>query len=261
MGTGKVGLGIWACVVLVCSGGCVDFDPTGVPSVPDPLGDRIDSRSGGDFNFYFLPPLVRRMVYPGVFERQALEDLTVLLTMPGMNQPLSLEVVQNLNQEFYEARWDSPSDAASANLVVWLADKQLGSLDLEPALTADEARAVRGVDSGPFTPGRRVQIRFRVEVGAGEGDFGDGPRMWDGRNPGGDHRLLFTPPVARDRLRTTPFDADAWNDLVVEIWSYRGGLPQELIRRYEAESAVATEVGFSETGTRSSIRPSGQPTA
>ena len=230
------------CLALTASiglAGCEET-PTAVPSlesVPDPLFERIDATSDGDLHFFFIQPLA---VFNGgfaPFEPRALEDLTALLISPDWPDPLSLPIVRNTNKQFFEARWDAPLDAPPAKVEVWLAEKLLGSLDLQPASNIEEERAARAAGNAFFEPGRLVQIRFKVEVGAGEGQFPDGPRMLDGRSPDGDSRLFFIPPATQDRVEGGVFDPDRADELAVEVWGLSHGERDFLAERFEASSS------------------------
>ena len=225
--------------LLACDRG-MPTDPLG-GDVPEPLLDRhrVDATGDGDPYFYFMPPVARQLFpYRGVFEPRALPDLKVLVaradaTPPpaGREQPLFV----NRTHEFYEARWDAPADADLTTVKVWLSDKLLGSLLLEPASTPAEEREVRRKGRAVFTPGTRVQIRFRVEVGAGEPwtSSADPPRILDARTPDADPRLLFSPPVAWGRGTNGPFVPDLLDDLAVEVWRTFDGELDRIVDRFE----------------------------
>ena len=153
---------------------------------------------------------------------------------------MSLPIVRNTNKVFFEARWQSPAEATNATVEVWLADKKLGSLDLEAATTPEGVRAARRAGNAPFTPGRMVQIRFRVEVGAGEGIFPPGPRMEDGRTTG-DPRLFFIPPATQTRPPAGTFDPDRVDELAVEVWGLMHGAPSVLMKRFEPGATDPTD--------------------
>ena len=208
-------------------------DPV-VPSMPDPLLERVDATTTGDPHFYFLPPLARRVQYQGVFEPWA--DLTAQITVDGGGS-MGLPIVSNLNREFYEARWQAPADADQATVSFMLFDKPMGSLDLKAAVTPEERREARVSGLAVFTPGTLVQIRVRVEVGAGEG-VPEGPRFMDGRAVGGDRRLLFLPPTSRVRSNLGSFDFEALDELAVELWLMRGGERSVLIRRFTSDGPL-----------------------
>ncbi|MGI9626008.1 MAG: hypothetical protein ACR2QM_04170, partial [Longimicrobiales bacterium] len=227
--------------------GCGDggFEGPVAPSVPDAALDRIDATEdeerGGDPHFYFMPPVVQQLFpYRGVFEPRAGPDLTAYITVDGEMQPGYLRPTQNLNREFYELRWQSPADAAEAEVRVFLAHRFLGALDLKAAVTRDEIRAVRASGDGVFRPGSLVQIRMRVEVGAGEGSFTGEPRLRDGRTTV-DPRLLFTPPVRRDRGELRDFDPTAQDGLVVEVWEYENFVLSRLVKRFEGTSPTVAD--------------------
>ena len=234
--------------VLSCDSG--NFPDPMSPEVPGPVLDRIDATGGeGDPHFYFMPPVAPQLFpYRGVFERRAGRDLKAILTVDGAPQPPYLPFIRprkNLNKEFYELHWPAPADAYEARVEVWLADKPMGSLDLRAAETPQEIRAVKAVGYAPFTPGRVTQIRMRVEVGAGEGYFPDRPRMADGR-PTGDTRVVFKPPVSRDRAEFAAFDPTVLGDLVVEVWAIEEegpGRPGTLrvVKRFDGSSSAPSD--------------------
>ena len=237
---GKVFVLLGLGALLACDRG-MPTEPL-VGDAPEPLLDRhrVDATGDGDPHFYFMPPVARQLFpYRGVFEPHALPDLRVLVaradaTPPpsGREQPLFV----NRTHEFYEARWDAPADADLTTVKVWLSDKLLGSLLLEPASTPAEEREVRRKGRAVFTPGTRVQIRFRVEVGAAEpwNIYGDAPGMLDGRTPDADPRLLFSPPVAWGRGTNGSFVPDLQEDLAVEVWRTFDGELDRVVDRFES---------------------------
>jgi len=234
-----------AALVLPFAVGCVDdglVRPNPTEDVPPLSAERRDALLGdGDPHFYFLPPTLPRVPYLGVFEPDALEDMSASVTDPtggqdprgGKPDPLPLFV--NRSREFYEARWQAPATAKSALVEVALGGRALGSIWLRAAVTVAEERSVRLSGDAPFRPGTLVQIRFRVEVGAGEGDFRD-HGTWDGRSEG-DSRLFFVPPTSRNRVQVEPFDPDSHEQLAVEISQTTFPNRPALIRRFEASAA------------------------
>ena len=208
-----------------------------VGDAPEPLMDRVDATGDGDPHFYFMPPVARQLFpYRGVFEPRAREDLRVIVGRADLTPPPSgeeLPVFVNRTHEFYEARWDAPADPILASVSVWLGQKRLGSLLLQPASTRAEEREARQRGDGVFTPGTRVQIRFRVEVGAGEGVFGRPPGFGDGRNEG-DPRLQFVPPTAVS-MEHGPFNSDVLADLAVEVWATSDIGSSTLIKRFSPD--------------------------
>ena len=213
-----------------------------VGDVPEPLMDRhrVDATGDGDPHFYFMPPVARQLFpYRGVFEPRALPDLRVLVGRADQTPPSSdveLPVLVNKTHEFYEVRWDAHPGAYLNTVSVRLGDKQLGRMLMEAASTPAEEREIRGRGYGVFTPGTRVQIRFRVEVGAGEPatTSADAPRMSDARTPDADPRLLFTPPVAWGRGTNGPFVPDLQDDLIVEVWRTFNGELDRVVERFES---------------------------
>ena len=172
-------------LLLAVSTACDQRAPTDPPRAADPRAAILDGSSGGNSHFYFLPPVVKKANFTGVFngsvaptveicndvQQDALGHCTSLLAR-YKRYPLAGDEVEpitvSLKGEKYTVNWNTKKKAGPLNvpfrLVVLLGDIQLGYVDLIRTANNSVKNTTTGAALNRNIDGT-VPIDFRIENG------------------------------------------------------------------------------------------------
>lgn len=160
---------VLASMILVACQGSDVTDPGKYPGSGPSLGVS-DGATGGNADFWFLPPMVASPAGNVLYLDNGFDGSlspTVVITGPN-SYSVSLSAL--LATDHYAANWKIPEGEASYLITVKVGDDVLGSADVQTVLNSSQLKNLETQNYIPLADGRTLPIKFVIENCALEQD-------------------------------------------------------------------------------------------